>query len=97
MNKLREIIGFIYGWIFYACHLIPLDIEITLGLSLEGEFVINVFDFGKTIKCDRLGDITVLCEKMLREISDDEYIDILGDSCAMKGFETARKEASLLY
>jgi hypothetical protein len=48
-TELESMIGFIYGWIYYACDIVPIDIEITLGLNREsGLFEVNVLDFGMT-------------------------------------------------
>lgn len=48
-NQIQQIIGFIYGWIFFKAKYVPIDIEIALGYdSLTKEFKINVLDFGMT-------------------------------------------------
>lgn len=46
-EQLQKIIGFIYGWIFYDTQIVPIDIEIALGLY-DNEFKINILDFGLT-------------------------------------------------
>jgi hypothetical protein len=105
ITELEEMIGFIYGWIFYACRIIPLDIEITLGLY-DGQFKLNVLDFGQTV---RLNDgnhkysqwMTTqqqqqqpekLLEKVKQAINEDEYIDLVRDRAAMRGFSLAQEE-----
>ena len=48
-KKNEEIIGFIYGRIYFDCDIIPIDIEITLGFNQStNSFEINVLDFGMT-------------------------------------------------
>lgn len=48
-EQLEQMIGFVYGWIFFSCEVIPLDIEFTLGLNpLTHEYELNVLDFGMT-------------------------------------------------
>jgi hypothetical protein len=104
ITELEEMIGFIYGWIFYACRIIPLDIEITLGLY-DGQFKLNVLDFGQTV---RLNDANhkysqwtttqqqqqpeKLLEKVKQAINEDEYIDLVRDRAAMRGFSLAQEE-----
>lgn len=46
-SQLEQIMAFVYGWIYYACDLIPLDIEMALGYNVEqARFELNVMDFG---------------------------------------------------
>lgn len=48
-EELESMMGFIYGWIYFSCDIIPLDIEFTLGLNPEThQYEINVLDFGMT-------------------------------------------------
>ena len=47
-KQIKEIIGFIYGYIFYGANIIPIDIEIILGIK-NNNYTINVLDFGMTI------------------------------------------------
>ena len=48
-KQIESIIGFVYGWIYFACDIIPLDIEFTLGINpVTQEYEINVLDFGMT-------------------------------------------------
>jgi hypothetical protein len=48
-KQIESIIGFVYGWIYFACDIIPLDIEFTLGINpMTQEYEINVLDFGMT-------------------------------------------------
>jgi len=47
-NQAKQIIGFIYGILFFHANLIPFDVEITLGYYND-EFKVNVLDFGLTI------------------------------------------------
>jgi len=46
-DDIKQIIGFVYGFIFSDAHIVPLDIEIALGIT-KRNFVINVLDFGMT-------------------------------------------------
>ena len=57
-DQIKEMIGFIYGILFYYGKLIPVDIEITLGYY-DGEFKINVLDFGLTINLNDLANIPI--------------------------------------
>lgn len=108
MNNLEEIFGFIYGWIYYACHIIPLDIEMTIGLY-NGEFKINVLDFGQTFDmkesknnvvndCNSVYDNLLNDEKELlirvkNAIDNDEYINITKKYRGSNAFEFARDES----
>lgn len=48
-EELKEMVGFIYGWIFYEVKYVPIDIEITLGYDINtNAYNINVLDFGMT-------------------------------------------------
>lgn len=84
-TTLREMIGFVYGWIYHVAKLVPIDIELTLGLCKDGNYCINVLDFGAT----RIRSEKDVCMSVMQAISDDEYIDLLGDSDAMRGFKKA--------
>jgi hypothetical protein len=47
---LERMMGFIYGWIYFTCDIIPIDIEFTLGYNqTTKEFELNVLDFGMTL------------------------------------------------
>ncbi len=48
IQQVKNIIGFIYGYIFYAANIIPIDIEITLGAN-KNNYTVNILDFGMTI------------------------------------------------
>jgi hypothetical protein len=49
-EELERIMGFIYGWIMYDTEIVPIDIEITLGLydDDDDKILFNVLDFGMT-------------------------------------------------
>jgi hypothetical protein len=48
-EQLRELLGFVYGRLFYDAQLAPVDIELTLGFNQETrQFELNVLDFGMT-------------------------------------------------
>lgn len=57
-TEIKEIIGFIYGILYYYGKIIPIDIEITLGYY-DGVFKINVLDFGMTIDVSDLDNVPV--------------------------------------
>lgn len=58
-NEIKEIIGFIYGYIMFNTNIIPIDIEITLGLY-NNKFKINVLDFGMCFNLDNINDNPIL-------------------------------------
>lgn len=47
-DQAKELIGFIYGILFFHANLIPFDVEITLGYYSD-IFKVNVLDFGLTV------------------------------------------------
>lgn len=48
-EELERMMGFVYGWIYFDCGIIPLDIEFTLGMNAESKlYELNVLDFGMT-------------------------------------------------
>lgn len=48
-EELREMMGFVYGWIYFECRIMPVDIEFALGLNpVTKQFELNVLDFGMT-------------------------------------------------
>lgn len=57
-REIKEIIGFVYGILFFYGKLIPIDIEIALGYY-DGKFKINVLDFGMTIDMSDLKNIPI--------------------------------------
>ena len=59
-NSIKQIMGFIYGFIFYYARIVPTDIELTLGYNSSGEFEINVLDFGMTIDLDDIDNTPIL-------------------------------------
>jgi len=58
-NEIKEIIGFIYGWILFDTNIIPIDIEITLGLY-NNKFKINALDYGMCFNLDNINDNPIL-------------------------------------
>lgn len=53
LRKIKNLIGFIYGWLYFGVKILPIDIEISLGLNMENKDMytieINVLDFGLTV------------------------------------------------
>lgn len=48
-EALQRIMAFMYGWIYFKCDIIPLDIEFTLGFNQQTRQIeLNVLDFGMT-------------------------------------------------
>lgn len=73
IEELKEIIGFIYGWIYYNANIVPIDIEIALGYDkFKDNFVINVMDFGLTV--DLLNN-----ENNINNFAIKKYVDIIDD------------------
>lgn len=107
INDLEEMVGFIYGWIFYACQIIPLDVEMTLGFY-DGKFKLNVLDFDRTFDMRELSNNTKnmdneiyyqfldekekLFQRIKQAINHDEYIDLDRDRVGLRGFNTAKDE-----
>lgn len=81
-KKIKRIIGFIYGWIYYSSKIIPVDIEIALGMKNK-EFVINVLDFGMVFDLENLNNNKAIprTEEIFnilnKNISDDKKQDLL--------------------
>jgi len=94
LRELDQMIGFVYGWIYFACALLPLDVELTLGHDpTSAQWHLNVLDFGL---CTERGPHSPQSERRLRQrVSDDVYCDLLGNAAACAGFEEARRVATL--
>lgn len=102
-KEIKEMIGFIYGWIYYNAHIIPFDIEITIGLGTEGNLEFNVLDFGLAVDLIDTSnnntrsfstDYTAFKKdeietKMKQDISYDFYADLVDDADNVRGFEAA--------
>jgi len=82
IKDMREIIGFIYGYIFYHAGMDPKDIEITLGID-NGKYVINVLDFGMISEGNDE-------KKVIENISLDLYCDLEDDEECKKGWNMAK-------
>ena len=111
-SRVKEMIGFVYSYIYFHEYIIPLDIEFTIGWTQDGEFVMNVLDFGMTIDMkngtyaeysDVIGmDISLdekakLLEDRVREkLSYDLYCDVEDDSACMTGWESGKKAAMVI-
>lgn len=89
VEDIALMMGFIYGWIYYATEIISRDIEITLGVY-NGEVKVNVLDFGATVDMRNLDtlerspqnyDLYTLVDKYPpgkdRDMAIDEYTQIL--------------------
>ena len=59
--QLKQLMGFIYGYIYFFVGIVPIDIELTLGYDQETkQFALNVLDFGMTIDTADLDSTPVL-------------------------------------
>lgn len=74
IHEFKEIIGFIYGWIYYDARIIPLDIEISLGIHNNG-YVINVLDFGLCIDLENINNniYNTMTEPYIKLIEQKNY------------------------
>lgn len=68
IDNIKEIIGFIYGVMYFKAKLVPIDIEITLGFT-DGEFTINILDFGMCIDLDNISFLRNKDPKISRVIN----------------------------
>lgn len=103
-QEIKEMIGFIYGWIYFNAQIVPFDIEMTAGIDINGNLKFNVLDFGLTVDLiDTSNNInrpfttdytTLTNDKrvatMKRDISNDFYADLENDIDSVNGFEAAR-------
>ena len=73
-SDFKQIIGFIYGRIMFDTNIIPIDIEIALGLygKNKNKIKINVLDFGMTFDLENIRDNKVLPRTSL-------FFDIIND------------------
>jgi len=72
-EELERMVGFIYGWIYFSCAIIPLDIELTLGLNPEsGHIELNVLDFGMAFDKNAL-------EKNTSVFESRRFFSVYGD------------------
>jgi hypothetical protein len=107
LENIKEMIGFVYGFLYFKARLIPIDIEISLGY-VDGNFVVNILDFGMCIDLDNikysLEDVknkrlfTALTENnpdleeiVKEEISVDLYCDLEDDDYCINGWDIAKK------
>lgn len=85
-DDIEKIIGFVYGWIFYFAKIIPWDIEFTLGYY-DGEWKINIVDFGMTIDMNKFEEIDdnqkfidikklVNKKKSINELNNEEFSNL---------------------
>lgn len=104
-KELKEIIGFIYGYMFYGAKIIPVDVEFALGYY-NRKYVLNVLDFGMTVDIEdpnnnvplprtygflnKLDDIEQLEKLTIEDISIDLYCDLEEDSDCRRGWDTAK-------
>jgi hypothetical protein len=72
VQQLKQIIGFIYGWIYFDANILPLDVEITLGVY-DGDYKINVLDFGLTFDLEDLNN-------NIRNTLTDPYFKLMNES-----------------
>lgn len=72
-DELEHMVGFIYGWIYFACAIIPLDVEMALGLNPESSlFELNVLDFGMAFDKNAL-------EKNTSAFESRRFFSVYGD------------------
>lgn len=77
LEEIKQIIGFIYGWIYFYANFYPRDIEITLGFNPKtNRFQINVLDFGMT---ENLTNNPKSIDSIIDDIGIDIYGDVSGD------------------
>lgn len=95
LSKLREnygltlknqdidfIIGFMYGFIYKKCDIIPLDIEFALGYNREDNtFKINILDFGMTfdVQNDENNSRDIHFQNTEDDVKSELSYDIYGD------------------
>ncbi len=105
VTQIKEIMGFIYGYLFYVAKLIPIDIEMTLG-TYGGKYYLNVLDFGMTVDIEdisnnsklprtiefinRIENIELLEKLTIEDISIDLYCDLEDDLDCRRGWDTAK-------
>ena len=72
--QMKEIMGFVYGYLFYAANLVPIDIEFALG-RYAGKYYLNVLDFGMTVDLDNMNNNTPMPRtyQFLQTVNKDEH------------------------
>lgn len=89
-EELERMIGFVYGWIYYDCGIIPLDIEFTLGINpVSKQYELNVLDFGMTFdkKTQRMSPfekrrfLSVYGDSFIAETNEEDFATrVIGDT-----------------
>lgn len=82
IKEIKNIMGFIYGWIYYYANIIPIDIEITLGIY-DNKIMINVLDFGMTI------DLTDT-RNIIKNSRTEQFVNIINDGTPFDNIKQAR-------